>query len=343
MNRFLLRETTPDDSTALNLLYRKHTGIGRSHEEFLWEWFLGPYGPARSWVIIDRATHRIAAHHGVIRCSIWFNGHVIWAARTENSMVDPEYRGQVMYVSYEAVLLKKLLEEFDLVFTTTGKGIPGAIRKRLGYRSIGHWCSFVIHEPPSYIAARFAGKLAGRVAFALTPKRNDRQGAYSFEPTEDTDRIAALWDRSRTAYEFAPQRDAAFLRWRLMDNPYNQAQLAIVTKEGEDFGFVAWSDRQSRHSGREVLIEDIFCTVNDAPSYVALLATLRRALNFPSARIVLRTVKADSPLCIAARSSIPRRFKQHSFDDGAELLVRTRDPIDLPVSTMTMLITEGID
>jgi hypothetical protein len=128
-----------------------------------------------------------------------------------------------------------------------------------------------------------------------------------------------------------------------MDNPYNQAQLAIVTKEGEDFGFVAWSDRQSRHSGREVLIEDIFCTVNDAPSYVALLATLRRALNFPSARIVLRTVKADSPLCIAARSSIPRRFKQHSFDDGAELLVRTRDPIDLPVSTMTMLITEGID
>lgn len=343
MSNFLLRETTPDDSTALNSLYRKYTGIDRSHEQFLWEWFQGPYGPARSWVVVDKDSQRVAAHHGVIPCPLWHNGRPIKAARTENSMVSPEYRGQVPYVSYEALLLKKLLGEFELVFTTTGKGVPGAIRKRLGYGSLGHWCSFVIHEPPAYLATRFAGELAGRIVSALTPAQDDQRGAWSLEPTEDIDRVAALWADSRKAYGFAPQRDAAFLKWRLLDNPFNRAQLAIVTKDGQDFGFVAWSERVSEHKGIEILIEDIFCRDNDIPSYRSLLSVMRNALSRSSARLILRTVKADNALCAAAKVNVPRRFKHKRFDNGAELLVRTRNSINLPVSALTMLITEGID
>lgn len=258
-------------------------------------------------------------------------------------MVDPDYRGQVMYVSYEALLLRKLLDEFDLVFTTTGKGTPGAIRKRLGYRSIGHWCSFVIHEPPAYVASRFAGRLAGNIVSALTPTWRNRRGGLTFEPTLDTNRVAALWSESRDAYKFAPQRDAAFLRWRLLENPFNPAQLGIVTKQGQDFGVVAWSERKSEHKGREIYIEDIFCRLNDVSSYYELLTFLQSALNYPNARLVVRTVRSNNPLCVAAKAKVPRRFKRQALGDGAELLVRTRDEVEFPESSLTMLITEGVD
>lgn len=343
MSNFVLRKTKPEDSSTLNALYRKYTGIERSHEQFVWEWFQGPYGPAPSWVVVETNTDNVVAHHGVIPCPLWHKGRSIKAARTENSMVDPAYRDKVLYVSYEAMLLKRLLDEFEIVFTTTGKGTPGAIRKRLGYRSVGHWHSFVIHEPPAYLAARFTGRLAGQLVSALTLPQSKQHSDWSLEPTRDCERVAALWTCSRNAYSFAPQREENYLKWRLVDNPYYPAQLAIATKEGQDFGFVAWRQHPSDHAGIEISIEDIFCMDNEASSYRAVLTLMRKKFHRVPTRLILRTLHVTNALCAAATSHVPRRLKSMSQNSGAELLIRTQEPSTFPIPDLTMLITEGID
>jgi len=343
VSKFELRKTTREDARELNALYHIHTGIERTNQQFAWEWFDGPYGPAPSWVVIDQDSRRIAAHHGVIPCPLWLNGRIIKAARTENSMVTPEYQGKVLYVAYESVILKKLMEDYDLIFTTTGKGTPGIVRKKLGYRSIGYWRTFTLHEPLAYLATRTAGDLAGRIVSKLTPKQSNRRGDLSLEHTVNTGRVAALWESSRNAYKFTPQRDAAYLKWRLLDNPFNQSKFAIVTKDGEDFGFIAWSERRTNLKAKDIIIEDIFCQNNDLQSYQALVYIFKNSLDFLPARITLRALLADNALCGAAALNTPRRLRHNEFRNGAELLVQTRAEVDLPISTMTMLISEGIN
>lgn len=343
MSKFLLRNTTRGDWEELNALYYLHTGIKRTYEQFSWEWFDGPYGPAPSWVVVDQDNRRIAAHHGVIPCPFWYKGNVIKGARTENSMVDPSYRGKVLYVSYEAKLLKTLLKDFDLIFTTTGKGTPGIIRKRLGYRSIGHWRTFTLHEPIGYLATRIAGNVVGRIFSTLTPTQDRRQGDFYLERTEDIARVVALWKASRITYIFSPDREAAYLKWRLLDNPFQRSNLCIITKKGKDFGFIAWSERQVSLKAKDVIIDDIFCLNNDIHSYHAALSTFKNSLEFMSARITLRTLMSDNALCGVASLNIPRRLKNNQTKNGAELLVRTQTEVNFKNSTLTMLISEGIN
>ncbi len=343
MSTFTLRSTEPGDADRLNALYREHTGIVRTRDQFLWEWFQGPGGPSPSWVVTEETAGRVVAHHGVVPCPIWCDGALLRAARTENSMVDPRFQDRLPYVSYEAMLLKRLLKDFDLIFTTTGKGAPGAIRKRLGYESLGRWHSFVIQEPPAYLAARIAGRTAGKVASALTPPVGNPPAGWSLEHTDDCRRVAALWTDSRDAYRLAPHRDADHLAWRLAGNPYFPARMAVAVHNGRDAGFVAWRHRASGHAGAEISLDDIFCLHNDVSSHQAVLALLRRELRRKPARLTLRVVRADTPLCLAAASFTPVRLRGRETGSGAEFLVRTAKPMPLPRPELTMLTTEGID
>lgn len=343
MGTFSLRSTEPGDAEGLNALYLKHTGIARTHDQFLWEWFAVPGGPAPSWVVVEEGTERIVAHHGVVPCPLWCGGETLNAARTENSMVDPEYRSRVMYVSYEAMLLKRLLKEYQLVFTTTGKGAPGAIRKRLGYAPVGRWYAFVLLETPAYLAARAAGNSAGAVASLLPAPTRPAPAGWSLVDTDDCERVAALWNKSREAYGLAPERRADHLAWRLGGNPYFPARMRIAVKDGRDLAFVALRDRTATGAAREISVEDVFCHDNDASCYHAVLRLVRRAHRRVSARLTLRAVKADTPLCEAAAAYAPARLQGKQTGGGAQFLVRTAEPMDLPRPDLTMLTTEGID
>lgn len=342
MSRFTLRRTVVEDSVALNGLYRSITGIARTHDEFLWEWFRGPEGPAPSWVIVDNDCDKVVAHHGVVRCPLWLGGHVQRAARTENSMVDANYRSIVPYVSYEAMLLKQLLIEFDIIFTTTGKGTPGAIRRRLGYQSVGYWRSFVISEPPGYLASRVGGQLVGKIVAAMSPNVGKRSNNLRPWVTQDCERIETLWGACRGDYSFSPARSASYLKWRLLDNPFTRSELVILTRDDKDFGFFSWSKSSSGRSGAEIHITDIFCRNNDQASYTEMLTVICEVFRADPVRVVLRTVASNAALCVAAAALVPRRLNSRFSDHGAELLVRTKHSIDLPASEMTMVITEGI-
>ncbi|MEW5772884.1 MAG: hypothetical protein AB1916_05110 [Thermodesulfobacteriota bacterium] len=343
MPEFILRRTEPTDAAALNALYRHHTGIARTAEQFAWEWLAGPFGPAPSWVLVHRESGSLAAHHGVVPTPLWAGGRVLRAARTENSMVAPEFARQVNYLAHEASLLKKLLAEYDLVFTTTGKGAPGAIRKRLGYAPVGRWRSFVLHEPLSYLVLRGLGRLA-RPAAALLPARAPEPGpGWDLEMDASPAAISALWEQAAPGHGLCAHRSEAHLSWRLNANPYHRYTLALARKDDRAAGFAAWRSAPTAHGAEEVMVEDLFTLDNTPESCRAVLALVIRSLDRRPARVALRAVEADSALCAAANSLLPARHRRSERGLGAEFLVRSAQTLPQDRPELTMLCAEGIE
>ena len=136
---FVVRRTKRSDGPSLNSVYQELTGIPRTQEAFLWEWFDSPEGPNDSFVIIDRPTRRVVGHHGVIRVPVEINGQRLLAGRTENSMLLPDVRRKINYVNIERQLLNTIFKDYNMLITTSGKSVQYAVRRRLGYVDCGQW------------------------------------------------------------------------------------------------------------------------------------------------------------------------------------------------------------
>ena len=159
LSDFEVRQTQQSDMHELNSLYHLLTGIERSSRQFDWEWFDGFEGPAPSWVIVEKTSNRIAGHHGVIPVPLTFEGKRYRGARTENTMVHPDFRGKFPYHVVEAQLLKQLLLNYDAIFTTAGKGAQAVVRRRLGYVDAGRWQTNKLFSTTGYLARRLASKV----------------------------------------------------------------------------------------------------------------------------------------------------------------------------------------
>jgi len=251
---FTLRTTEESDTSSLNSLYELLTGIKRSHEQYSWEWQDGPYGPAPSWVIVDSSNEKIAAHHGVIPVPMLWNNKKILAARTENTMVNPMYRGRFLYHIYERKILNELHGKFPVIFTTSGKGGHGAVRKRLGYREIGKWRTFVLSSGWRYFAHR---------VFPLPDRSSDpmptwRKYGRAIAETSDMSQIANLWSRCRRGHDSCIEREVEFLEWRFQRNPYHHYRAAIILDNNTEIGAIVWRSSFDRTNGPNILIEDFF-------------------------------------------------------------------------------------
>lgn len=334
-----MRPTIAADAPGLNALYEKVTGIARSGAVWSWEWREGPFGPAPSFVIVEKASGHIAGHHGVVPLPLALGARAIRGARTENSMVDPDHKGKFIYSAYEAQILADLLKVFDVIFTTAGKGAPGVVRKRLGYVERGAWHTFSPGIAIGHMARRLPG-VGGAVATLAGAIERRAPRGLAIEETSDTGRIAQVWRAADRSQRLMPDREAGFLDWRISRHPKTRYTLGAITRGGKDAGAVIWRDAAESNGARMVVVEDLF-TVEDSmddigDALVALIAHYRGK----AARILVRTLNDDSPLANAARQlTAPWRLKG---GEGSPVWVRSRheDLIAAPW-TMTQLLTQG--
>lgn len=334
-----LRPTTPGDAEGLNVLYKKLTGVDRSVDAWRWEWREGPLGMAPSFVIVERATGHIAGHHGVVPLPIVLGRRQIRAARTENSMVDPDHKGKYIYPAYEAQILAELLKSFDLIFTTAGKGAAGVVRKRLGYVERGHWHTFSPGVPLGHIAARLVkgSAIVGPIAGVL--ERRAPHG-MSIEETSDLARLAQLWSASTRAERLAPDRTAAFLDWRITRHPKTRYRAGLVLRAGSVDAAIIWRDEDGTGSTRHIVVEDLFTGDDSMEAAGDAIVTLAAHYRGRAARISLRTLNDESPLASAARLLTP----PWAIKGGAGSPVFVRSPHDDLLRapwTMTQLLTQG--
>lgn len=287
---YQLRRTEERDADDLNRLYHRLTGIVRSEAQWRWEWCDGPYGRAPSWVIVDDATGAVVAHHGVVPLRLRLpDGAIVKACRTENTMIDPDYRKRVLYFGYEARLLKEIARDFDVVFTTSGKGAPAVVRKRLGYRTIGVWCTAPVLGHPLY---RPAIPLPQSVT-GLIPRLGG-SGDCLAELTTDTARVAVLC-AGLPAAAVSVDHSAEFLRWRFIEHPYNPYQLAIFRVAGRDAGYAAWRVKP-RGGANDIIVDDIVLRDATPQRLREALCALRPLLPSQPSRFVLRSLRESGPL-----------------------------------------------
>ncbi len=339
-SEFTVRATQPSDAGALNDLYRRLTGIERTVAQWQWEWIDVPGGPAPSWVIVERASDRVVGHHGVVPVPLVHGARRLNAARTENTMIDPDARRRIVYPPIEARLLTELLQRFDLIFTTSGKGAHGLVRKRLGYRSAGQWRTFTIAMTPSYIAQRLAGAALGRLLSPLGAAIHRGKAGWTIDETADAAQIAghcARWN----ADCIGPDRTTAHLRWRLNDHPYHRFRLGLLRRNGEPAAFLAWRDADGPNGTREVQIEDLCAAGNDGATIDAAFDALAALYCTKPARITLRTLDNGRPLARMATTRAAR-YRRAEPSDSAELLVRSDQHLDALPWDATMLLAEGI-
>lgn len=331
-NGFHLRETELGDAAGLNDLYRRLTGIVRSEAQWRWEWREGPWGIAPSWVIVEQASGRVVGHHGVVPLQLRLpDGHIVSGARTENTMVDPEYRKRFVYVAYEAGLLRDLLLRYDVIITTAGKGAQAALRKRLGYHAAGTWRTMSVHAHPLYpVAAALP-----RPWLDWLPRRGGG-GGWRLDPGDDLARVAAICARAPFT-AITADRSEAFLRWRFLDHPYQRYGLTVLNRDGVDVGYLAWK-RQRRGGAIDVIVDDIVMADGDDATYWQGLRAFSMAQT-GICRLVLRSLDNGGALSRAMEQANPRAF---AANGGTELLVRWAKET-VPMSwDVTPALSQGI-
>ena len=336
---FTVRPTQPRDGAALNQLYHRLTGTKRSIAQWRWEWFDTPTGPAPSWVIVETARERIVGHHGVVPVPLVHGGKRLSAARTENTMIDPDVRRHLVYPPIEARLLSELLQRFDLIYTTSGKGSHGLVRKRLGYISAGTWRTFTVGMTPAYAVQRLAGGTLSHLAAPLGFLAGRTRAGWRIEETTDLTRIANCCARWQDAGAITADRTADYLRWRLTDHPYHRIRLGLLNRNGEPAAFVAWRESKGVNGTHEIQIEDICASESNIDIFSAAFYRLTALYRWKPARITLRTLENGRPL---ARAAALKAVRNPSAGEGTELLVRSRVDISGVPWDATMVLAEGI-
>ncbi len=335
---FTVRPTQLEDGVALNQLYHRLTGTMRSIAQWRWEWFDTPSGPAPSWVIVETASGRIVGHHGVVPVPLVYGGRRLAAARTENTMIDPDVRRRLVYPPIEARLLAELLKTFDLIYTTSGKGSHGLVRKRLGYVPAGAWRTFTVGLTPAYIAQRLAGRALGRLAAPLGLVFSRARAGWRIEETADLNRIAECCAAWHDPGAITTDRTSDYVRWRLGEHPYHSIRLGLLVREKKPSAFVAWREDQGANGTREIKIEDICASSRDGDVFDAVFHALVNLHRSKPARVTLRTLDNDRPL---VRAALRAARLQRSADE-TELLVRSRVGISSTAWDATMIMAEGI-
>jgi hypothetical protein len=335
---FTVRPTQPEDGAALNQLYHRLTGTMRSIAQWRWEWFDTPSGPAPSWVIVETASGRIVGHHGVVPVPLVCGGRCLAAARTENTMIDPDVRRRLVYPPVEARLLTELLKTFDLIYTTSGKGSHGLVRKRLGYVSAGTWRTFTVGLTPAYIAQRLAGRALGRLAAPLGFVSSRARAGWRIEETTDLIRIAQCCAGWHDAGAITADRTPDYVRWRLAEHPYHPIRLGLLIRDKKPVAFVAWREDQGANGTHEIKIEDICASDSDGEIFDAVFHALINLYRSKPARVTLRILDNDRPLARAALKAA--RLRRNP--DETELLVRSRVDTSSMAWDATMILAEGI-
>jgi hypothetical protein len=322
LDEFEVRPTLEGDVAELNALYLRVIDRRRSFEQWRREWRASPYGPGRSWSIRERSSGRLVGHHGLIEVPLRAPTGVLRAARTENTMVDPEYRTALYYPAFEAQLLAKYRGDFDAFFTAAGTGAQAAMRRRFGYRPVARWIDFTPFETLGYRAGRDVGAVGrGGVGWigALRAARPARE--FEFELTRDVERVERLWRRCEVRDGVEPERSAAYLRWRLLEHPWHEFRLALLVRAGRDVGFVAWREAPARRAARRWVVEDAFTEGDDEPLHRAWLEHLAFRARWDAVRIYFRATRDDGALARAARKIRGTWIERAPKPAESELLV----------------------
>ena len=288
------------DEYGIVKLYNKITGRCRTVEQHRWEWLHTPEGTGSIWVITESKSGEIVGHHGLIPIRADYFGQTLLLGKTENTILHPKYLGTGIYFIHEKRFLQESLERFDLLYTTSGHGTPGKIRKKLGYKAVGRCLTYIKATRNTHLK-KFMDSLIDRrilnnklkvfckaIGYILRyplmiffSKEGKTDKNITFEVVEDIDAIDSeidqFWDRNKGGFGITINRTSKYLKWRIFKNPNVKYEFLLARKIGKVIGYVI-TESLARDVSRGVIV-DLVCEQNDEIIFNTILnAAIRRLI-----------------------------------------------------------------
>jgi hypothetical protein len=370
------RPARREDIGEIVRLYNLVTGKDRTDAQHTWEWYETPDGPGSTWVIEEAATGVIVGHHGLIPVPMRVGGQRVLAGKTENTMVHPNHRGKVLYFLHERQFAQAAEARFDLLFTTSGYGGPGRIRRKLGYASAGTTTFFLkvtratsLQRLTAPVAQKLTKSPAANRLLALAVHAASAPAVLAFggqpKPAKDVvvtrcrtlqeivDEVEALWVRTAPAVGISVERSAAYLQWRLGSNPNVEHAYFGARRNGELVGFAAV---ELMDEG-QALIVDLLAEGNQPPVFDSLVqGTLRELDREGNSAFVVPALQGSTALAHGLQrngfhdlSPVLQRLYRRANREQPHLLVKAIRPelaeqglLDASRWYYTALFAEGL-
>lgn len=292
---YSIRETRLEDLYRLNDIYFNITGIKRSFKEAKWEWFEAPYRRKTSWVILYGK--KIVGHHGYIKIPLNIGNKKVIVARTENSMLEKDFRKKIPYFSIENRILNKHKKFFKLFITTAGVSEQLQIRKRLGYKNLGSWKIIRSFYPLSFYYNKLYSIIKNETFFSesLTSIVSDKEISrylLKFNVSLEQFYLVCKKNLSKDYIEAYPSKE--YLRWRFLKCPYHNYFTAVIEniENREKIGIV-WYEVLRGQGQYDIIIE--YLSIKNKKEIKNVLKKLKLVFNsFQKCRLIFRYKEKNS-------------------------------------------------
>ncbi len=238
-----------------NYFYHKRCAL----RQWEWEFELNTFKPKQIPFAVAIDNGRIIGTQALIPVKMIDKNGVFWTAKSEETLVDPEYRGQKLFERMYALLFNYAEEQnFACIwgFTPATKAferlnfaIPGKTKQLFmpfSQRAIQLLLEKVpgVHKSKTkLILSRAAGLVAQPLSSLKTAiRRWDRHNFEIRTITNSNENFGNLTERLINRFGgITIYRDSDYIRWRFFENPYIRSNVKGVYHEKELLGWVAYA------------------------------------------------------------------------------------------------------
>ena len=293
MTKLVARNYRAEDEYGIVNLYNRITGRNRSIDQHRWEWLETPEGRGSIWVITEFDSRQIVGHHGLIPIKLNIFGKSFLMGKTENTILDPKYAGTGIYFIFEKRFVEESKERFDLLCTTSGRGTPGRIRKKLGYKIVGRYSNYMkitekedikiffdslILKQLSNKALRLMYKNIAFILYFILRRffliQHKPDNDMILTPIENIDTIKSwidnFWKHNKAKFGITIDRNFKYLKWRIFKNPNEKYSFFLANKKSKIVGYVI--TKISTRDTKRGIIVDLVCENNNDHTFSSILA-----------------------------------------------------------------------
>jgi predicted N-acetyltransferase YhbS len=293
-----IRPGTPDDTDAVQELFRVVFGYDRGRGHHAWKFGANPAGPP----VLALAEHsgQVVGQYALWPTRLRIGKDVLLGAQSLDTMTHPDFRGQGMFTRLARECMAYAEERgVDVLFGfPNAASYPGFVRK-LDWDHVGDVPQYVrILRPSGHDRVpTWAGPVLDATARLIPSGR--RRGATASESPPDPLLVERLSTQLQRSGECAVDRSASYLEWRFAPES-GRRYTWVADREGE--AVAIWG--RDSNSGRAYLAE----LVGRSPSSSAavLAETIRMASDAGCTELVATASQGEGP-ALLRRAGFLRR------------------------------------
>jgi hypothetical protein len=234
-----------DRDVAIALL-RRHVNPAYDGARFDWLYRANPAGRGRLWMAVDGATGDVVGTAGALPRWLSLDGRDVQGWLLADFCMAERHRALGPALQLQRACLEDLAADGAPVWYDLPGRSMEAVYRRLGLTPAVRLQRFIrpVRSYPALRARLRSPLLAGPLAVVTDLALAWGTGARPpVEVTRHEGRCGAAFDalarEAAPAYGAAARRDAAFLNWRYLDNPFCRHEILIARRDGHLVGYAA--------------------------------------------------------------------------------------------------------